>query len=225
MRDWSNASSYDYQFLGDEIFNRVPVELIERIQHKVVATDLTRLMILKEALETGYNTVVWMDADFLVFDPAEFVLPDTDYALGREVWVQRDSAGTLRVYRKVHNAFLLFRRNNSFLSFYLETAIRLLGLNTGTIPPQFIGPKLLTALHNVAQLNVFECAGMFSPMVVKDMIRGRGPALEKFNSNTSVPVTAANLCISSCDKNELTTKEMEQLIDLLLTRRGTIGVD
>jgi len=224
VRDWSSNRSYDYQFLGDEIFNRVPAELLERIQHKVVATDLARLLFLKEALNIGYDTVVWMDADFLVFDPAGFVLPDTDYALGREVWVQRDSAGTLRVYKKVHNAFLMFRRNNSFLSFYLETAIRLLSLNTGTMPPQFIGPKLLTALHNVAQLNVLECAGMFSPMVVKDMIRGRGPALEKFNSNTSAPVTAANLCVSSCDKNELSTKEMEQLIDLLLAQRGITGV-
>lgn len=225
MRDWSNASSYDYQFLGDEIFNRVPVKLLERIQHKVVATDLARLLFLKEALKAGYNTVVWMDADFLIFDPAGFELSDADYALGREVWVQRDSAGALKVYRKVHNAFLMFRKNNSFLSFYLETAMRLLSLNTGTMPPQFIGPKLLTALHNVAQLNVLECAGMLSPMVVKDIIQGRGPALDKFNSSSKVPVTAANLCVSSCDKNELSTKEMEQLIGLLLTRHGIIGMD
>jgi len=224
VRDWSNANSYDYKFLGDEIFDRVPRDLLERMQHKVVATDLARLKILKEALESGYNTVVWMDADFLVFDPAGFELPDKDYALGREVWIQRDSAGTLKVYRKVHNAFLMFRKNNSFLSFYLETAVRLLNLNTGRMPPQFIGPKLLTALHNVAQLNVLECAGMLSPTVIKDMIRGRGPALEKFNSNTPMPVAAANLCVSSCDKNELTTNEMEQVIDLLLTRRGTIGL-
>jgi len=225
VRSWSNSRSHDYQFLGDEIFDRVPAELLERIQHKVVATDLARLLFIKEALRTGYDTVVWMDADFLVFDPAGFILPDTDYALGREVWVQHDSGGTLKVYRKVHNAFLMFRRNNSFLSFYLETAIRLLSLNSGTMPPQFIGPKLLTALHNVAQLNVLECAGMLSPMVVKDIIRGRGPALDKFHGNTSVPVTAANLCVSSCDKNELTTEEMEQLIGLLLARRGAIGAD
>ena len=222
VRDWSRARSCDYQFLGDEIFNRVPVDLLERIQHKVVATDLARLLVLKEALAIGYKTVVWMDADFLVFDPARLVLPDADYALGREVWVQRDSTGTLKVYRKVHNAFLMFRQNNNFLNFYLETAMRLLSLNTGTMPPQFIGPKLLTALHNIAQLNVLECAGMLSPLVIKDIIRGQGPSLEKFNGSTSEPIAAANLCISSCDRNELSAAEMEQLIDLLLTGRATI---
>ena len=222
VRDWSRARSCDYLFLGDEIFNRVPVDLLERIQHKVVATDLARLLVLNESLAIGYETVVWMDADFLVFDPARLVLPDTEYALGREVWVQRDSTGTLKVYRKVHNAFLMFRRNNSFLNFYLETAMRLLSLNTGTMPPQFIGPKLLTALHNIAQLNVLECAGMLSPLVIKDMIRGEGPSLEKFNSSTSEPMAAANLCISSCDSNELTAREMEQLIDLLLTGCATL---
>ena len=222
VRDWSRARSCDYQFLGDEIFNRVPVDLLERIHHKVVATDLARLLVLKEALAIGYKTVVWMDADFLVFDPARLALPDTDYALGREVWVQRDSIGTLKVYRKVHNAFLMFRQNNNLLNFYLETAMRLLTLNTGTMPPQFIGPKLLTALHNIAQLNVLECAGMLSPLVIKDIIRGQGPSLEKFNSSTSEPMAAANLCISSCDRNELTAGEMEQLVDLLLTGCATI---
>ena len=225
VKDWSHANSYDYQFLGDEIFNRVPAELLARIQHKVVATDLARLLVLKEVLETGYKTVVWMDADFLVFDPTGFVLPDTDYALGREVWIQPGPDGASKVYRKVHNAFLMFRQNNSFLSFYLETAIRLLRLNTGTMPPQFIGPKLLTALHNVAQLNVLECAGMLSPMVIKDLILGQGPSLDKFNSNTSVSIAAANLCISSCENNELTTKEMEQLIDLLLAKRIPLGME
>jgi hypothetical protein len=66
----------------------------------------------------------------------------------------------LRAYVKVRNAFLMFRKGNHFLDFYTATAQRLLRLNQGSMPPQFIGPKLLTALHNVAICPVMETAGM-----------------------------------------------------------------
>ena len=46
VRDWSDTRYYDYHFLGDEIFNRVPADLLARIEHKVVAADLARLLVL-----------------------------------------------------------------------------------------------------------------------------------------------------------------------------------
>jgi hypothetical protein len=50
-------------------------------------------------------------------------------------------------YVKVHNAFMMFRQGNHFPDFYTDAAERLLDLNQGAMPAQFIGPKLLTALH------------------------------------------------------------------------------
>lgn len=218
VRDWCGHNKYEYRFIGDELFEGVPALLLEKTKNqKVIATDLARLLVLQEALQQ-HQTVIWLDADFLIFRPSEFVLPEQAYAVGREVWVQHDKHGKLKVYKKVHNAFLMFRRGNSFLDFYADTARRLLTENNGTMPPQFIGPKLLTALHNVVNLPVMETAGMFSPLVVKDMLKGKGPALDLFNANSPAPVAGVNLCTSSCEGNELSGQEMEQLIQVLLTK-------
>ena len=212
-------SRCDYRFMGDELFDCVPDSLLRKTrEQKVVATDLARLLMLQDALHENYQTVIWLDADLLIFDAAAFVIPDLPCAVGREVWVQPDRHGKLKVFRKVHNAFLMFARGNSFLDFYADTAQRLLSLNQGTMPAQYIGPKLLTALHNVAILPVLESAGMFSPMVCKDIIQGGGAALDLFIGHSPQPVAAANLCVSSCERNEVTGREMEQVIDALLSK-------
>ncbi|MFV1993372.1 MAG: hypothetical protein ACC635_05660, partial [Acidiferrobacterales bacterium] len=131
---------YKYQFIGDALFENVPGDILEKtLLQKMITADLGRLLVLKNAIE-DYQTVIWLDADFLIFRPEKFVLPDQPYAVGREVWVQQDQDGKLKAYKKVHNAFLMFRAGNHFLDFYADTATRLLRENTGTMPPQFIGP-------------------------------------------------------------------------------------
>jgi hypothetical protein len=203
------------------LFDFLPNTVAETIhQHRVIASDLARLHALRDALDQGYKNVAWLDADFLVFDPIRFVLPEQPYAVGREVWVQYDKNGKLKVYKKVHNAFLMFRQGNSFLEFYTETAERLLWLHQATMPPQYIGPKLLTALHNIAILPVLETAGMLSPMVVSDIVNGGGAALDRFVEQSPESITAANLCISSCNRDEVSGEYMETLIDILLDKKS-----
>ena len=226
VRDWCKTNNYEYRFIGDELFNAIPENIRNKTQNqKVIATDLARLLILKEALAENYQTAIWLDADFLIFNPINFVIPDWSYAVGREVWIQHDKNSKLKAYKKVHNAFLMFRQDNPFLEFYANTAERLLLQNKGTIPPQFIGPKLLTALHNIALLPVIETAGMLSPMVIKDIVKGKGPALDLFIQHSPQPVTAANLCISSCNRNDVTDMEMETLIDCLCNEAKPIGIE
>ena len=93
-----------------------------------------------------------LDADTLVPDPTRFTLPDVDFAVGREVWVQADGR-RWRVYAKVHNACLLFRRGTPVLRFYLETAQRLLralagrtdavlNLTTGGAPTMSVAERI-----------------------------------------------------------------------------------
>ena len=217
VSQWCVLNRYEYRFIGNELFDCLPPALNDR-RHlpTVVASDLARLLTLHDALNKGYETVVWLDADFLIFNFSEFAIPDQPYALGREVWVQNDKNDKLKVYKKIHNAFLMFRRGNSFLRFYAETAERLLLLNQGAMPPQFIGPKLLSALHNVAQLPVMETAGMLSPMVIQDVIHTRGPALDLFLQHSVHDLAGANLCVSSCESNDVSEREMELLIDALV---------
>lgn len=222
VRHWCALNQYEYRFIGDELFDGVPVSLLQKTKDQtVIATDLARLLVLQDALKQNYQTVVWLDADVLIFKPEEFVLPDVPYAVGREVWVQQDqdNSAKLKVYKKIHNAFLMFRQGSSFLNFYADSAQRLLEQNQGPMVAQFIGPKLLTALHNVVSLPVLESAGMLSPMVIKDMLKGGGPALKLFTVQSPQPIAAANLCISSCRSMEVSEQEMEQLIDVLLDKK------
>jgi len=217
VRKWAELNHYQYQFMGDELFDLLPEAFAEkRLQQPVMFSDLARLLCLKQALDDGCQRVVWLDADFLIFKPSTFVVPDEPYAVGREVWVQHDKRGKLKIYKKVHNAFLAFCQGNHFLDFYIETATRLLSQNTGNVPPHFIGPKLLTALHNVASLPVMESAGMLSPLVIKDLIQGKGAALDQFVGASPQPIAGANLCISSCQRNELSEDEISKLIDQLI---------
>jgi hypothetical protein len=222
VQNWAELNHFDYRFIGDDLFDSVPDELLHKTaQQRVVATDLGRLHALQNGLQQDYQTIIWCDADFLIFDPEQFILPESKFALGREVWIQQNSGKRLRAYRKVHNAFLLFRQGNSFLDFYADTAERLLRLNAGSMPPQFIGPKLLTALHNIAICPVLETAGMLSPLVIKDLLSGGGSALDLFRQKSTGPIYAANLSGSLVEREMIDDTDMFKLIEIL----GINGID
>lgn len=216
VEQWSDTNNFDYVFKDNEFLSIVPADILDKTNKQVViATDLARLLWIKYFLNNSYERVVWLDADFLIFEPDKFLLPDKPYALGREVWVQRNEQ-QLKVYKKVHNAFLMFNENNCFLDFYIETAKNLLWLNEGAMPPQFIGPKLLTAIHNIAQCPVLEFAGMLSPLVIKDLLQGKGKALDLFLRKSKQEIYGVNLSSSLTQKESLNEIEMNKLIDLLL---------
>ena len=69
-----------------------PSLLKKTSQQKVIATDLARLYSLQDGLRQGYATVIWCDADFLIFAPAGLSdLPQEQYAFGREVWIDHST--------------------------------------------------------------------------------------------------------------------------------------
>ena len=221
VQDWAAANRFDYRFLGDELFDLLDGQIIQRTQGQVViATDLARLLHIQKALEQGYQCVIWLDADFLVFNPTEFKPVDMPYALGREVWVQLNNKGRLQAYIRVHNAFLMFRLDNPFLAFYLDTAQRLLVQNMGSMPPQFIGPKLLSALHNICQCPVQETAAMLSPLTIKGMLNDDPDVIDLFCRRSLQMPVAANLCISSVSRGDISSQEMQLVIDGLLSRKS-----
>lgn len=211
---WAGAAGYDYRYIGDELFEPVPDHLRERLRGQpVVASDLARLLALRAALEEGFEAAVWCDADFLVFDPERLALPAESYAVGREVWIEDRGAGrTPRARVKVHNAFLLFRRGNPFLDFCIAAVERLLGAHAGPYSPQFVGPKLLTALHNIVGFPVAERAGMLSPPVIRDLAAGGGPCLDLFCARSPEPMAGANLCASLAGGQEMTDVEVNEAI-------------
>ena len=219
VESWSRDNGFAYRFIGDELFEVLPDDLHSLAESRpVIASDLARLAWLRAGLADGHDCVVWCDADFLVFDSASLQLPEDDYALGREVWVQQDE-DRLRAWVKLHNACMMFRRGNSFLDFYHDTALRLLRANQGPMPPQFIGPKWLSAIHAIAQCPVLESAAMLSPLVMHDCLAGDGDALQLMRQKSKQAPTGANLSASLCTREGLDDARMDQLIDLLLARR------
>lgn len=173
VRAWADFHHFEYQFFDDELFGYLPSSDLLQKYNAVVVSDLARLRCLR-ALLAEYDRVIWCDADWLVMDVERFQPVQTSYAVGREVWVDRTQSGKLKAFKKVHNAYLQFDCGNTFLDFYIETAENFLQKNTGGVPNQFIGPKLLTALHNVAGLPVHEQAGMLSPVLAAALLRREG---------------------------------------------------
>jgi hypothetical protein len=224
VEDWAALENYDYRFLGDEIFESIPDDIYEKTKEQpIVASDLARLHVIKTALIEGYETVVWCDADFLIFDPVNFKLPGLDYGLGRETWIQKDiKKCTIRAYIKVHNAFLFFRQGNVFLDFYIDAATRLIRQHEGVVAPQFAGPKLLTAIHNVVQCYVTETAGMLCPLVQKDLLKEGGKSLDLFRLKSKSPIYAANLCSSLQEPEGLSDIDINRLIEQLLKFPGAL---
>lgn len=214
---WAESNHFQYRFIGDEIFDLVEPELMAKAgAQTVIASDLARLKSMQQGLDEGFDCVVWCDADFLIFNPQDLVLPVVDFAFGREIWVQANDKGSLRAYPKLHNALMMFRRGNTCLDFYADTAARLLRLTQGSMPPQFIGPKLLTALHNIASFPVMERAGMLSPLVMRDILAGGGAALDLFLRKSPEPPAGANLSSSLTEREAFTEMDMEFLIQKLI---------
>jgi hypothetical protein len=221
VQSWAAGRGYDYRFLNDALFDLLPEGLRRKTRdQRVIAADLARLRALQKGLQEGFATVIWCDADLLVFDPERLSLSNDSYALGREVWVQRHRE-RLRAYVKVHNAFMSFRAGNPFLAFYQDAAERLVRAHSGNpessdkMAPQFVGPKLLTALHNIVRCPVTETAAMVSPLVAQDLLAGGGAALALFRKRSPEPPAAFNLCASLVANAELSSTQIVDLIELL----------
>lgn len=214
---WSGSQGFDYQFLGDELFERVAPDLREKFAGQpVVLADLARLVLLQESLEHGFDCAIWCDADVLVY--RDFAPLAASHAFGREIWVQSEGK-VLRSFRKIHNAYLQFSAGDPTLPFYRERAEALLRRVNPPVVPQFIGPKLLTALHNVVQFNVEERVGMLSPLVLRDLLAGGGAALDLLRERQDELPCALNVCASYVGREAdgvcHSDGDYEQLIALL----------
>mgnify|MGYP001827129198 CR=1 FL=1 len=194
VKGWASSNGFDYLLEGDALFARLPTALRERFASQaVVLSDLARLLWLKEKLESGYQRAIWCDADLLVFD--DFVPRNSGDCFGRECWIQR-SGSKLRRYRKIHNAWLQFEVGSTTLDFYIDRAQALLKRADSPVVPQFIGPKLLTAWHNIVAFPVEERVGMLSPLVMYELLQGGDRALQMLRDGHGQALCALNLSAS-----------------------------
>jgi hypothetical protein len=216
VHGWAQKQGHQYRFVGDEIFERVPRWYRDKVGGKLpVATDYGRLILIQEALKEGFDTVIWLDADVLVFDPSLYISFEGSCAFGQEVWVQAEGDG-YTAHRNVHNAFCAFRQNSVTLPFLLETMESLIRrVDPNHLAPQLVGPKLLTALHSLCDFSLVPEVGALSPSVVADIVIGKGAALDMLRRRSEVKPKAVNLCASLIE-----TPQAEKVIEVLLGSSG-----
>ncbi|MDX1709811.1 MAG: hypothetical protein R3316_01580 [Rhodovibrionaceae bacterium] len=211
VESWAATQGHAYRLLEDELFRPIPAWAWEKFgDHRVVLSDLARLLWMAELLDQGWSRVFWLDSDVFVFAPEEFALPEPESlaggcAFGREVWVQPDGRGGLTARRNVHNAASLFERDNAFLAFYIHACERILARHAPErgMAPQILGPKFLSAQHNIVAFDLIEAVGMASPLTLSglagrpaaDRAAGRD-ALTLLRAQLAAPMRAVNLCLS-----------------------------
>jgi hypothetical protein len=88
--------------------------------------------------------------------------------------------------------------------------------------PQLIGPKLLTALHNLIGCPVVEAAAMLSPAVEADLVDGDGAALALLRRHSLAAPAGANLSASTVG-GAIRAADMPRVIDRLLAEPALLA--
>lgn len=203
VRHWCSQHGYNYQFLGDELFDCVPETLRTKLAGRTpIIADLARLSLLKDHLESTGGTVLWLDADTLIVDASWVPNTDASVCFGEEYWLDRDRRGRLKAFKQPHNAFMLFSKGNAVLPFLHQVAYSIIErADPSAISPQMIGPKLLKALHSLAQFSLCPQAGALSPSLAHDLVRGSGSTIEAFRVADRPTPCLWNLCGSLALEN------------------------
>ena len=231
VRAWSEANGWDYRLFHDEALDLVPHWFRRKAAGRLpVVADLARLLLARDLLAAGHRRVVWVDADVLLFDGAAVAWDDASpAAFGREIWVQPGRGGRLKVHRNVHNAICTFAAGGTLLPFYIDACLDLMARFEGPMVPQLLGPKLLTALHNVVGLRLIDGVAMASPLVARDLAAGGGPALDRLRRETPGRGGGLNLCLSLTGKTQdgvsLTPALMDRVCRRLVDASSTVFPD
>ncbi len=201
VADWAERHGYQYLFIGDELFEPLPAWYRQKLAARLpVAADLARLLWLQQLLQRrAADVVAWLDADVLVFAPSVWrVELVQDCVFGYERWLQKeDNKLGYRIHKNVHNAYCAFSRDSTTLPFLIDRIQWLVKeVDIERMPPQFVGPKLLTSLRNIVGLDVDEQAGAVSPMLASALLQPHSDLLAGYLSQLQTPMCAANLCAS-----------------------------
>lgn len=216
VRGYAAAQTFDYQFVDDALFAGLPSVVLENTTSRLSSrSDLARLQLMQARLDSGFDRVLWLDADVLLFAPERLQLPDASFAVGRECWLTESKPGHVRCSRAVHNAALLFSADNPLLPFYRHAAEALLSRHDGEMVPQLAGPKFLTLLHNAISFPVIESIGMLSPRLAHALLRNEFAVIDVFRRRHPEPLAGFNLCASLNDE----MPPMDEVIDRLLDAR------
>ncbi len=211
---WCDLHGYSYRFDGDQFFDRLPPWYWQKVGHrKPIAADLARLLWVSEELASGaYDVVAWVDIDVFVSVPQQLqIAPQSSCVFGYEHWLQPKAKG-FTVRKNVHNAYCAFKPGCPILAFLIEAILRMVQrVDVDFLAPQFVGPKLLTSLHNMVGFELEPAVGAISPALREALLHDDVRLIQQ---GMPQPLLAANLCASLAAPATQMTQLMESLAQL-----------
>jgi hypothetical protein len=227
VRAWAASCGFDYGFIDDQLFGYVPAWYMQKVGGNILlVSDLARLRLAKELHSRGYDRTVWVDADVVVFDPECFTIDITEeYAFCQEVWVGLGQQGELVCSKGVNNAVSVFMNVNSFLDFYIDSCLKIV-CHKPRLNRLDASTHFLTALHDLVPFHLMTDVGLFSPLIMADIVRGAEGSLRAYMAHFDAPLRAANLCSSFRGSHHdgilMDDGVYEAVVDRLLLTRGQI---
>ena len=197
VEDWARAEQWEYACTGDEFLALAPPDIQQCCAGHIYAlTDVCRLVWLSQMLKSGYQRVIWADADLLVFDRARLHMPAPgSAAFAHELFLRVESDGRIRAVHSMNNALMVFEQGGMVLPRYLAVSLaKLRSAPPGPLPRTVIGPALLKAMNKRAPLNLIHGVGLFTFALMQQIAEGGGPLTEKYLQHAPAPLGAANLC-------------------------------
>lgn len=193
VRAWTEARGYTYRFFDDGFFDYAPGWFRQRVGNRILpVTDMARLRAAQALLAEGWERVVWIDADMLVFAPALLeVDAPAGYAFVREMWTSA-RGGQVVADERVNNSVSVFCRGNPMLDFYVHACER--AAASRQLSDWHIGTALLTTLHRVIGLPLLEGVGIASPNLLRELATGGTRFCTAYMAAVGTPLAAINLC-------------------------------
>jgi hypothetical protein len=201
VQDWARLHGHDYSLRGDEFFQLCGPEYLARNKSPIAITDLARLVATRQQLDSGYQRVIWLDADVFVFDPGNLVLNFSDkhltsgYAFGREVWLHREKAKIYRTQPFAHNAAMIFTSREIDLDLLISLT-RHIGSRRDIVDDLQVGVRLLRGLQYSLMFPTFSHVALFSPLLLHAIANEDEQILRAYSDIYRYQSFAANLTLS-----------------------------
>lgn len=211
VRSWATAQGYAYRFIGDELFDPIPEDIRSACAGVLLPlTDIGRLLWLQKLLTDGWDRVIWLDADILIFDSTLRIDAET---VGREVWISKGVRTGYRAAKSINNCVISTTTQSALLERLLRATNEAVAGFQKPPHPRTLGPDLFRRLHAVEPLPVASDIAMASPIMIKSLAAGDPSPLAAHHAIWGGPVRAANLCGSLVEDDELALRAVARLLD------------